>query len=138
MTNRKERKGGYSSGRSAWKKKTAAGRFPSPTAVWLLPDQLMELAAEQAQDSLGRRVGLSQSGDTRLLQNLSLRHVRSFGRQVGVSDARLRRSQVVELGLRQADGEVEPILALTDNSLRAAERGNGVGEGGNRRLGAGL
>src|SRR5204863_483138 len=52
---------------------------------------------------------------------------RFFG-QIGVTDPGLGSREVGDLGLRQVDGEVELVLASTDNGLGITQRVDGGGE----------
>jgi len=70
---------------------------------------------EQLQESLRRGIGLRQCGNGRLLQHLDLVRLR-LPCDVRVSNARLRRRIVGDLGLGQTDGVVQIVFAGADRA----------------------
>src|SRR5215471_15181915 len=79
------------------------------------------LAPQERKYCLRRGVGLSHRGDGGLLQDLRLGEVGRFGRDIGVADLGFGGGETRDLGLRQADGVVQLVLAGTDSALNQAE-----------------
>ena len=75
------------------------------------------LPSEETENSLRSRVGLGQGGDTCLLQDLRLGEVSGFLGQIRIANTGFGCSEVAQLGLGQADGEVELVLSATDDGL---------------------
>src|ERR1700753_2721308 len=94
---------------------TNTGRSgPAPASPGYGKSRVLQRLPQERENRLRALVGLAQSRDAALRQDVVLRHVRRFLRDVGVTDTAVGRRVVHRLRLRQADGELETILERTD------------------------
>src|SRR3954453_9337145 len=95
---------------------------PTPSGVTCY---LEVLAPEEREDRLGRLVGLGQHGRAGLAEDLSLGEGHHLRGHVGVTDAGLRRREVLDGDAEVADGVLEAVLDRTELAALSRHRRDG-------------